>query len=213
MPDENNLSPKFIKKYMRLAKIVAEDQNPCLSRSVGAVIVDPVENRVLSTGYNGPPRGTPHPDDPTYLSEVVWPQLTAKDKRFALVNAGHMTKYVFFDSYDSSKKKAFLSAYANSGICPRRAIGAQSGERLEICSCEHAEKCSIIQAGRSVWGTWMFCWCGVPCWDCTKLIINAGIKKVFCLETEEDYSPHSRWLFKKAGVELDIRKEEFFLND
>ena len=196
---------------MRLAKLVAEDQNPCLSRSVGVVIVDPLKNRVLGTGYNGPPRGTPHPDDPEYLAHIAWPQLTRQEKETALVNAGHMTAYVFKDSYDAIKKDTFIIAYANKGICPRRAVGVKSGERLELCSCEHAEKNAIANAGQSVWGAWAFCWCGVPCWDCTKLIINAGIEKVICFNWGKDYSLGSRWLFNKAGVELDIREPEFFL--
>ena len=70
------LSDKFIKKYLRLAKFISEDQNPCYSRHVGAVIVDPVINKVVGTGYNGPPKDVPHCDSSEHLKNVVWPQLT-----------------------------------------------------------------------------------------------------------------------------------------
>jgi dCMP deaminase len=33
-------------------------KSPCLSRNIGAILVK--DNSVLSTGYNGPPRGIPH---------------------------------------------------------------------------------------------------------------------------------------------------------
>jgi deoxycytidylate deaminase len=207
------MKDKFLKKYMRLAKLIGEDQNPCLSRSIGVVIVDPVKNRVLGAGYNGPPRDTPHPDDPEYLEKIVWPQLTRGEKETALVSNKKMTAYVFKDCYDDDKKAAFIKAYSHSGVCPRRAVGAKSGDRLELCSCEHAEKNAIANAAQSVWGAWAFCWCGVPCWDCTKLIINSGIAKVICFDWGKDYSLGSRWLFEKAGVEIDIREPEFFLED
>ena len=47
----------------------------------------------------------------------------------------------------------------------------------------------------------MFCWCGVPCIQCTGSIINAGIKEVHCLK-EKDYQSSARWLFKHANTKL-----------
>lgn len=44
--------------FIELTKIVAK-RSPCLSRQVGCVLVDK-NNIVLSTGYNGPPRGQEH---------------------------------------------------------------------------------------------------------------------------------------------------------
>lgn len=43
--------------FIEIAKIVAK-RSPCLSRQVGAVIVN--NNRIISTGYNGPPAGHVH---------------------------------------------------------------------------------------------------------------------------------------------------------
>jgi len=45
------------KYFMEIAKIVAK-RSPCLSRQVGAIIVG--DNKIISTGYNGPPSGYPH---------------------------------------------------------------------------------------------------------------------------------------------------------
>lgn len=206
------MKEKFIKKYMRFAKLVGEDQNPCHSRSIGVVIVDPTTNRVLGTGYNGPPKGSPHPDNPEYLDKIVWPQLTKEEKRKALVEGGCICEEDFSVIHDTDQRNIFLKTYSNCKKCPRKIVGAESGQRLELCSCEHGEKNAIINAGKSVYGAWMFCWCGVPCWDCVKLIINSGIKKVFCFDWGKDYSVGSRWLLNKAGVEIVVLDKEFVLN-
>ena len=43
--------------FMEMAELVSS-RSTCLRRKVGAVIVK--EKRVLSTGYNGSPKGTKH---------------------------------------------------------------------------------------------------------------------------------------------------------
>ena len=43
--------------FLNIAEVTAR-RSPCLSRRVGAVIVK--NNRILSTGYNGPPSGLEH---------------------------------------------------------------------------------------------------------------------------------------------------------
>ena len=184
------LNEKFIRKYLRMAKLVGEDSNPCPSRHVGVVVVEPDENRVLSTGYNGPPKGTPHTDDPRYLSDIVWPQLSQEDQAKLGV----------------STAQEYVAAYEGKGKCPRRLLGIPSGTRMELCSCEHGEKNSIANASQNIHGAWMICWCGVPCWDCSKLIINAGIAKLVCVsDGGPDYCAYSRWLLKHGGVELEVR--------
>ena len=209
------MSPKFIKKYMRLAKLVGEDQNPCYSRSIGVILVDPVENRVLATGYNGPPRGTPHCDDEDYLRQIVWPQLTDDEIETAMdkIEEGDRPDDWPADIGGPIGKDIFALHYKGCKTCHRKLIGAKSGERLEICSCEHSEKNAIANSSGSLWGSWAFCWCGVPCWDCSKLMINSGIKNIVSFNWGADYSLGSRWLLQKAGVEIDIREPEFFLND
>jgi len=54
-----NSRPDWDTYYFRMATLVAT-RATCPSRSVGCVIVDPVSNHVLATGYNGSPRGTSH---------------------------------------------------------------------------------------------------------------------------------------------------------
>lgn len=47
----------FDEYFMKMAQLVAE-RSTCLSRQVGAVIVR--DNHVISTGYNGAPKGARH---------------------------------------------------------------------------------------------------------------------------------------------------------
>lgn len=55
-----NPRPNIDKYFMKMAHLAAE-RSTCLRRKVGAVITK--EKRVLSTGYNGAPKGLPHCED------------------------------------------------------------------------------------------------------------------------------------------------------
>lgn len=205
------MKDKFIKKYMLIAKLLSEHEIPCLSRGIGSVIVKPEENRIVSTGYNGPAKNIPHADTYEFLKEYVYPQLTEEDKGI-LLSKSYFGKT--HDVYDAGK---FATRFEGCKICPRKLIGAKSGERLELCGCLHSEENSILNAVESLIGCYLFCWCGVPCsYVCSPMIVQKGIKKVYCLSTEEQpgYQPFkSRWLFKKAGVELIELDKNWVLSD
>jgi deoxycytidylate deaminase len=206
-PVNSKLSSVFTKKWLRLAKAVKEVENPCYSRQIGVVIVDPNTNSLVSSGHNGPPEGCPKNDDPDYLRNVVWPQLTPEEK-------------VALDSKwqrepDEVCRQEFVNKYANCKTCPRKPIGALSGKRLELCTCIHGEVDAIIRANRDVSGCYMICYCGVPCIECTKVIINAGIDTVVGINHGRgDYSPNSsRWLFEKSRVNLILVQEDWIWKD
>lgn len=64
--------------------------------------------------------------------------------------------------------------------CLRQKLGIPSGERHEICRGIHAEQNAIIQAalhGVSTAGGTLYCTFH-PCILCSKMLINAGIKKI-----------------------------------
>ena len=78
---------------------------------------------------------------------------------------------------------------------------------------EHAERNAIINAARigvSTKGTTMYLTCGMPCSDCTRAIINAGISKVYMYSNGtgaqgkiwDDHALRSRVMFEEAGVEI-----------
>jgi len=89
------------------------------------------------------------------------------------------------------KDKRILSTGYNgapSGIrhcgevgCLRETLNVASGERHELCRGIHAEQNAIIQAayhGVSIKDASLFC-TNLPCSICTKMIINAGINKIY----------------------------------
>ena len=197
-PVNYKLETKETKKWLRLARAVKEVENPCYSRQIGVVIVDPDTNSLVSSGHNGPPQGCPKNDDPDYLRTVVWPQLTTEER----------AELPLFT------EDQFVDRYANCKTCPRKPIGAPSGTRLELCTCIHGEVDAITRANRSVAGCYMLCYSGVPCIECTKVIINAGIDTVVGIDGKMDYSPYSsRWLFEKSKVRLVLVPEEWIWND
>jgi dCMP deaminase len=72
--------------------------------------------------------------------------------------------------------------------CLRDSRGVASGERQELCRGLHAEQNAIIQAalhGTAVRGGTVFC-THKPCVLCTKMLINAGIRRVYYAEGYED---------------------------
>ncbi len=119
---------------MRIAQEVST-RSTCLRRQTGAILVK--NKRILTTGYNGAPRGIKH------CAEVG---------------------------------------------CLRENLDIPSGERHELCRGLHAEQNAIIQAalhGVPIEGSILYT-THQPCIVCVKMIINAGIKKIFYLDEYPD---------------------------
>jgi dCMP deaminase len=139
--------PSWDEYFMNIAKVVASRSN-CMKRKVAAIIVK--DKRVISTGYNGTPRGTRN---------------------------------------------------CNEGGCPRCNNLATSGTALEECLCSHGEENAIVQASYHgvslkdaiIYSTF------APCLQCSKMIINSGIREVIY---NMDYPLNSSAfrLFQEAGV-------------
>ncbi|MCG8551298.1 MAG: cytidine/deoxycytidylate deaminase family protein [Desulfobacterales bacterium] len=86
--------------------------------------------------------------------------------------------------------------------CLREQLKVPSGEKHELCRGVHAEQNVIIQAayhGIPVAGASLYC-TTQPCSICAKMIINAGIKKVYFKAGYDD--PLSLEMFAQAHVEL-----------
>ncbi|MGI6092389.1 MAG: cytidine deaminase [Veillonellaceae bacterium] len=64
--------------------------------------------------------------------------------------------------------------------CLREECHIPSGQRHELCRGTHAEQNAIVQAalhGVAIDGSTLYC-THQPCSGCTKMIINAGIKRI-----------------------------------
>lgn len=91
--------------------------------------------------------------------------------------------------------------------CLRDELKIPSGTRHEICRAVHAEQNAIIQAalhGVTTENSTMYC-THAPCNLCAKIMVNAGVKRVVCINGY----PDDRWkpLFEEAGVTLDVLPE------
>ena len=133
-----NIKPRPSKDeyYLGIADTVLK-RSTCLRRKYGAVLVK--DDEIVSTGYNGSPRGEKNCCD--------------------------------------------------TGYCEREAQGVPKGERYELCCAIHAEDNAITSAGRSkALGSTLYI-VGrntmdnsianpAPCMMCRRKIVNAGIKRV-----------------------------------
>jgi dCMP deaminase len=92
--------------------------------------------------------------------------------------------------------------------CLRQQMGIPSGERQELCRALHAEQNAIILAalhGISLAGATLYC-THQPCITCSKMLINAGIRRVVILDEYPD--PMALDFLAQAGIEL-VRLENF----
>ena len=122
--------------YFRQICDAIASKSPCYSRQIGAILVH--DKSIVSTGYNGPPRGVPHCEE----------------------------------------------------VCPRKAVGYPSGEGMHLCAATHAEANCVINAARigsSTLGTTLYMNCIMPCIECLKLLINAGVEEIVV----DDPTPYS----------------------
>lgn len=132
--------------YLDIAHSVSK-KSTCLRAKYGAVIVK--DDEIISTGYNGAPRGRRHCTD--------------------------------------------------LGYCRRKMLEVPRGERYELCRSVHSEQNAIISASRrDMIGSSLFLVGTNPedgsfienvdcCSICKKLIINAGIDRVFIRTSETEY--------------------------
>ena len=132
--------------YLDIAQTVLE-RATCLRRVYGAIIVK--NDEIISTGYNGAPRGRKNCVD--------------------------------------------------LGYCTREQLKVPRGERYELCRSVHAEANAIISASRDkMLGSSLYL-VGIDmstgdyvkdassCSMCKRMIINAGIEKVYIRDTRNDY--------------------------
>lgn len=141
--------PSWDQYFMNIARQVAARSN-CMKRQVAAVIV--AEKRIISTGYNGTPRGVKN---------------------------------------------------CNEGGCPRCNRFSESGRNLEECLCSHGEENAIVQAsyhGIAIRDATLYTTYS-PCLMCSKMIINAGIRKVVYNEAYP-LNDTATAMLKEAGVDL-----------
>ncbi len=146
---------KWDKHFHNLCVEISK-QSSCLSRQIGAILVK--DNIIISTGYNGPPRGVPH----------CGMERCRDDKN--LLNTARTIGKTSTNSPDWSN------------TCPRKLLGYESGKGLDfICPAVHAETnclASAARVGATTKDTTLYMNCIIPCKSCLGLLINAGVKEI-----------------------------------
>ena len=87
--------------------------------------------------------------------------------------------------------------------CLREKASVPSGMRHELCRGLHAEQNAIIQAayhGIRIAGATLYC-TNKPCVICSKMIINAGIRKVIYGDGYDD--PLADRMMQEAGIAME----------
>jgi dCMP deaminase len=86
--------------------------------------------------------------------------------------------------------------------CLREEAGIPSGTRHELCRALHAEQNAIVQAayhGISIAGSTLYC-TNKPCVICSKMLINAGIQRIFYDDGYDDDLADA--ILDEAGIEI-----------
>lgn len=162
---------KFDKKYLQMAEIWATNSYARRSR-VGALLVK--DNQIISDGYNGTPKGFDNCCEKEVECDVDWDE---------------------FGSLDGGA--AICATYKNNcSRCPHHYLVTKP----EVL---HAEANAITKVAKSNYssdGSTLYVTLS-PCFQCAKLIIQAGIKRVVYKEQYRDTDGLE--LLRKAGIEVE----------
>lgn len=128
---EPRVVPDRDARYMGLAWIIASfSKDP--STQVGAVIVDPVENKQLGTGYNGPPSNI---DD----NDISW----ARPDKYDYIN--HAEDNAIDHSFYSSLKGATIYVTAMPCKACMKRIVSKKISRVVYCEFNKNKKSMVGQ--------------------------------------------------------------------
>ena len=90
----------------------------------------------------------------------------------------------------------------------REQLKVPSGKNHELCRGIHAEQNAVVQAayhGVSVNGGTLYC-THQPCVVCTKILINAGIKRIVYANPYPDKLAED--MMQSSGIEIDVFHKE-----
>ena len=169
-----NIHSKWDTYFLDICHSVAS-KSPCLSRKIGAILVR--DHSIISTGYNGPPRGVPHCGHERFIKDTLLNSLIESET-------------------------SILTEFKNT--CPRRVLGHESGTHMELCPAQHAETNAISNAARlgvSILGSTLYMNSVIPCKNCFGALINAGIVEVVVSDAKP-YDVHTAFIMDSSNIKL-----------
>jgi deoxycytidylate deaminase len=177
---DNGITPTNKEKGMYAAQGAAL-QSACLSRQVGAAIVDRYGN-IVATGCNDVPKA----------GGGLYESGSEEDHRCVFWEGGRC----FNDKRKDALKDAIEAALKEEGVPPAlarqysEAIKQKTGikDLIEFSRAVHAEMDALVKVARrggpSVQGAFMFT-TTYPCHNCARHIVAAGIRAVYFIEPYE----------------------------
>ena len=134
---------------------------------------------------------------------------TCKRRKVGSLLLDPITNVVLCEGYNGTVRGATDCCGGKNGeehICERERLKIPSGANVEV-GCVHSEQnliCNAALNGIKTGGSWMFVTLE-PCLLCAKLIKQAGIKKVFIIDS---YSGQQGVRFlEENGVEVEYVEE------
>jgi deoxycytidylate deaminase len=174
----NKNQPTVHERFMHIA-FSASNASFCLSRQVGAAILDSEEN-ILGIGYNDVPKS----DGGLYSYENG-----KEDRRCYLVGdrrcINDTNKQERFEELSDRIIKELKLCESQSESLKNIIRKSSFREVIEYCRATHAEMEALLSVARTSRGSTVGATMYVttePCHNCTKHIICAGIKKVYFME-------------------------------
>jgi dCMP deaminase len=174
--------------FINIAETVAS-KSSCLRRQVGCVVVR--DKHILSTGYNGPPTGLAHCEDPRCKTcgGSGESRNTSSEVLATFCRTCNGTGLILTSMSDKH--------------CLRIFNGVKSGsDSIHNCRGVHAEANAIIQAakhGVSIKDAVLYC-INKPCFTCSKMLLNAGVKTIYY---KDDYLDQHEILNHIQYVKVD----------
>jgi dCMP deaminase len=97
-------------------------------------------------------------------------------------------------------------SHCTPDTCVRKKLNIPSGKDPHLCRAVHAELNCIIQAARhgtSIEGDTTIYVTAFPCIDCTKILINAGIRRIVYLGEYDSSNEVRNALIAESGMKLE----------
>lgn len=168
--------------YFHSICVSVSSKSSCLSRQIGAILVR--DHSIISTGYNGPPRGIPHcgPDRIRKDLELI--------KAANWITGRYRPQHIDMEGFIST--------------CPRKVLGYASGTHLELCHAQHAEENCVSNAARngvSTINSILYMNSVIPCNKCFGTLINAGIVEIV-VDTPTVYDKHTQFLIDNSNITI-----------
>ncbi|POW18909.1 hypothetical protein PSHT_05232 [Puccinia striiformis] len=178
--------PSWDTYFTELANLASLRSN-CMKRRVGAVLVSG-DKRVLSTGYNGTPRGM----SSVPILHPLLPIITAYSVFFLDLSV---------NCNQGGCKRCNGSNFVPHILTQKTTVVDKCGVNLDECLCLHAEENALLEAGRErIKNSTLYC-NTCPCLRCSIKIVQCGVLEVI-YSNPYSMDKQAQKIFTEAGIKL-----------